>query len=452
MRKLFQLTTLFIVFAAGCRSVLEAQEVSPKASSQDLGSADKIPSTTTVTKVSNATPENKNWIERTKRILEIGIAGLTNAEQKKELLKLRPVVAADDPRFVFAFVLVAMKEKEWASALKNTTEVLERHKDYLPARVANARLLLTQDKKLAAVAELELLAKGLDDTSSAIVSSDQLSFAARFLGLAVGFLEGPGKESIKATTLQALIAETDKISPAHQGPFSEARMAVMSEYETLVDKGEQALADLRQGKVEDAEDRRKELELQVAKTEAEAIAAKKQIESNWATTTTRWNVVWSNCQSLRQSAITWQSNRDQAARSIATLRQPRVDKNGNVDRNDESRYLAEQQRLNIRIADIDGRLGRLSADYNLAIQNGMAIEKQMNAIQVQAQQLGMTLAAMNGSFVQADQFIKAKEKSAKKIDPKLSGSKLRQARAFSTYDDFNFHKEQTLLADTLPKE
>lgn len=71
---------------------------------------------------------------------------------------------------------------------------------------------------------------------------------------------------------------------------------------------------------------------------------------------------------------------------------------------------------------------------------------------VQAKRLGMTLAAMSGSFTQADQFLKAKEKSAKKVDTKLSGSKLRQARAFSTYDDFNFHKEQTLLVDTFPKD
>ena len=138
MRKLFQIVSFIIVITAECLSVLEAQDIE--------------------------TLENKNWIERTKRLLEIGIEGLTNVEQKNELAKLRPAVAADDPRYVFAFVLVAMKEKEWAIALKSTSEVLERHKDYLPARIANARLLLTQDKKLAAVTELELLAKGLDDT------------------------------------------------------------------------------------------------------------------------------------------------------------------------------------------------------------------------------------------------------------------------------------------------
>ena len=153
MRKLFQIASLFVVLTAESVSVLEAQDVSSKVTAQDL--------------------MDKNWVERAKRILEISVAGLTNAKQKAELVKLKPS-ADDDPRYVFAFVLVAMKEKQWASALKNTTEVLERHKDYIPARVAQARLLLTQDKKLVAVTELELLAKGLNSTSD-MVSSDQLS-------------------------------------------------------------------------------------------------------------------------------------------------------------------------------------------------------------------------------------------------------------------------------------
>ncbi len=264
MRNLFQLIAFSIVFSVEfSRTVLSQDSNSPVS-----GATVRNPS------VPSNSDLNKNWVERAKRILEIGELGLTTEELKKELVKLKPN-PDDDPRYVFAFVLVAMKEKQWSSAQKFTKDILERHKDYTPARVAKARMLLTLDQKLATVPELELLAKGLD-AHSINVSSDQFSFAARFLGLAVGFLEGPGKESIKATALKALISDTEKVSQSFQGPFSETRLAVGNEYETLVEKGEKALRDLRQNKVEDAQEKRKELETQRAKTEADAEAARRQ--------------------------------------------------------------------------------------------------------------------------------------------------------------------------------
>ncbi len=454
MLKLLQITSFFIFFAIERVCVLEAQNVGSKATSPDLGLA-KPRSTAAAGKevVSSEIKVSDNWIERTKRVLEIGVGGLTTTKQKAELLKLIPK-ADDDPRYGFAFVLVAMKEKQWNSALKNTTEILERHQDYIPARVAHARLLLSQDKKPAAVAELERLAKGLN-ASSDMVSPDQLSFAARFLGLAVGYLEGPGKESIKPikpTALQALIAETDKITSSFQVPFSQARLSVASEYETLVEKGENAHTELRQGLAEEVQDKRDELESQRAKTESEAEAAKKQLESNWAIAAANWNAAWSKCQNLMGLFNNLQSERGTVATRIARLRQPNVGKNGNVDPNDQRRYQNEKSQLDFQIATIEGRLNLVSAEYGVAQRNGMVIEAHMNALQFQAKSLGMTFAAMSGSFAQAEQFLKAKEKSAKKVATKLFGSKLKQACAFSTYDDFNFHKEQSLLVDTLPKD
>ncbi|MEQ1828916.1 MAG: hypothetical protein ABL921_23340 [Pirellula sp.] len=449
MLKLFQIAFSCVMFSVEHICILEAQESGSKATSPDSGSSKRGITAAKETKSASESQESE-WTQRAKRILEIGIAGLTN-EHKAELVKLKPS-ADDDPRYVFAFILVAIKEKQWASAQKYTAEILERHNDYLPARVAQARLLLTQDKKLDAVTELELLAKGLDTTSSDLVSSDQRSFAARFLGLAVGYLEGPGKESIKATTLQALIAETDKISSSHQGPFSQARLSVANEYETLVEKGEQALAELRQGLVDDAQEKRNELESQRAKTEAEAEAARKQLESNWATAAAAWNLAWSKCQSSKQIASSLQAQRGNLASSIALLRRPKADKDGNVDRTDERRYLDAKRRLDSEISKIDFQLNRTITEYEVAQRQGMVIENQMNALRVQAKRLGMTLATMSGSFAQADQILKTKEKSAKKVETKLSGNKLRQARAFPTYDDFSFHKEQTLLIDMLPKD
>ncbi len=440
MLKLFQTIVLSIVlFVEFSHPMLSQELITPVSGATDKNA--------TVPIISDG---NKSWVERARRTLEIGEFGLTTAELKKELVKLKPN-SDDDPRYVFAFVLVAMKEKQWASAQKYTKDILERHKDYIPARVAKARMLLTQNQILPTVPELELLAKGLD-APNINVSSDQLSFAARFLGLAVGYLEGPGKESIKATALKALISETDKISQSNYGPYSEARLAVGNEHETFVEKGEKALNDLRKDKAEDAQERRKDLESQRAKTEADAETAKRQLESHWADATASWNVAWSRCQNLSQSSNFLLAKRGGFESSIASLQQPKVDKNGNIDRNDERRYQDLKQQYCSEIAILDGQLGGLSAQYGIAKQNGIDIENKMNIIRVEAQRLGMTLAVMNGSFATADKIVGRKEKEAKKVESKLSASKLRQARAFSTYDDFNFHKEQALLIDTFPKD
>jgi hypothetical protein len=51
-----------------------------------------------------------------------------------------------------------------------------------------------------------------------------------------------------------------------------------------------------------------------------------------------------------------------------------------------------------------------------------------------------------------DRLIRGKEEAAKKAELKTTAGRMRKARTFSTYDDFNFYKEQSLLLDALPKE
>ena len=259
MSKLIGMTCLAMLFSDGFWSTINAQEIPDKAKSESSALLDEEPSldeprgdkSSSTTATQNA--GDKNWNLRAKRILEIGGETFADANQKnkayKELGSLKPS-SDSDPRYSYAFILVAMKEKQWSSAQKLVTELLECHEDYLPARAAKARMLLTLEKKLAAVAELELLAKGLE-SSSTIVSDDQLTEAARFLGLGVGYFEGPGKDSIKATALQALIATADEIPQSLQEPYSQARLAIENEYQVLMEKGEDALAAHKQEIAED---------------------------------------------------------------------------------------------------------------------------------------------------------------------------------------------------------
>jgi len=243
------------------------------------------------TKTEGVAVEKTDWIARTRRILEIGgeerLSPAKKAEAYKELAALKPS-DDEDPRSVFAFVLVAIVEKQWSSAQNHATELLERHRDYVPARVANARLFLVLDKKLPAIAELESLARELASPSS-IVTADQMTAAAAFLGLAVGYFEGPGKESVKATALKELVAVSEKIPQTLKDAFTQARSAVSEEYRVLVEQGEEALKELRDGLAKDAEQMRANLEAEREKTREEAEKNKRNLESNFAQVKSKWD-------------------------------------------------------------------------------------------------------------------------------------------------------------------
>jgi hypothetical protein len=442
MRNPLRIALFVAVLTLARIDVLNAQAVKPELGQTKVATADA------------GELSSDGWVVRAKRILEIGSEERTTADQKKqayrELAALKPK-PEDDARYLFAFVLIAMHEKQWPSAQKDVTSLLDQHENYVPARAAKARMLLTLDKKLAAIAELEILAKGIG-APAANVSPDQLSHAAQFLGLAIGYFEGPSKDSIKATTLQGLIDQTDKIPEELKVAFEKARRTVASEYHVLVDKGEKALEELRRDLTEDAQRKRSELESQRAKTEEDAEAAKREIESDWAKAKATWDTAWQKCQNLVQNVNALQIERSQLVNSLALLQKPNVNPNGNIDRLDEQRYLDAKRRIDAQITNVDLRINGFAAQYDIANRNGMLIESQMNAIRGRAQRLGMELAALNGSFANADKQIRTKEQLAQKADPKLSAGKLRQARAFSTYDDFNFHKEQALLVEALPGE
>lgn len=400
-----------------------------------------------------ATSADRAWVNRTRRILEIGNEVRTTNEERtkayKELELLKPK-DNDDARLSFAFLLVAMLEKQYPQAQARAVEMLKSDSYFVPARVANARMLLIADKKLPAIAELELLAKGLG-SPSAIVSQDQLIAAASFLGLAVGYLEGPSKESVKPTSLKALIAVAEKIPTSLLEVFSQSRSLVGEEYQVLMEKGEEALNELRTTSAQKADEMRAQLEASKEQTMKEVEATKQRLESSFAQSQSAWNSAWSQSQAISRSVNLLQTQQSQFITSLSLLRPPRIDENGNVDRNDELRYLGEKRRIDNAIFNLDTQINQLSLQYDQIQRIGIAAENRMNFLRQQGQLLGMNLSSQNESFAKVDRIIRGKEEAAKKAEAKTSAGKLRKARSFSTYDDFNFYKEQAMLLETLPK-
>ena len=398
--------------------------------------------------------EKTDWVAKAKRILEIGGEDRKTEDRKakayKELASLKPS-ADGDPRSVYAFILVGMVEKQWQNAQKYSAELLERNENYIPARASNIRTLLMLDKKLPAIAEMETLAKGLA-TASPNVTPDQLESAARFLGLAVGYFEGPAKELVKATALNALLATTEKIPQTLKGPFSEARSAIGEEYRMLVDNGEEALKKLRGDASKDAEQKQAELEADRKKIQENAAAAKQSLELKWNQSKANWDRVWAQCQEYSRNANILQVQINQIENNRSLFPAPVPDKQGKVDPVAQQQYLRSKAQADTQVTTLSLQLNQLSTQYDVASRNGMVIENQMNVLRNEAEKQGMTLAAQSDSFAKLEKMVRGKaQKEAKKAEPKLSGAKLKHARAFTTYDDFNFHKEQSLLIDSFPE-
>ena len=102
MRRLFQTIALTIVLFVEFSQTMLSQESSTPFS----GATDKNPT------VPSSSDGNKSWVKRARRILEIGELGLATEELKKELVQLKPS-SDDDPRYAFAFVLVALRHSDW---------------------------------------------------------------------------------------------------------------------------------------------------------------------------------------------------------------------------------------------------------------------------------------------------------------------------------------------------
>ena len=440
-------------------ATLDAQDIDSPAAVQNPPSVDS-PAAKPETAI---TPEEKSdgaaildaaWMMRARRILEIGSEVRTTTEERtiayKELAELKPK-ENDDPRLIYAFILVAMLDKHLPEAQTRAAEMLKSDTYYVPVRAANARLLLLLDKKLPAIAELESLAKGLGSPST-VVSQDQLVAAASFLGLAVGYLEGPAKESIKPTHLKALIAVAEKIPSSLLEIFSQSRAIIGEEYQVLVEKGEDALKELRTSTSKKADEMRAQLAASRDQTLNEVEATKQRLESSFERSQSEWNSAWSQSQAISRIANALWSQQTQFVTSLSLLRPPRIDEHGNVDRNDERRFLNEKRRLDNAIFDLETQLNQLSIQYDQLQSIGIAAENRMNALRLQGQRLGMNLSSQNESFAKMDRLIRGKEEAAKKAEAKTLAGRMRKARSFSTYDDFNFYKEQSLLLDALPKE
>jgi hypothetical protein len=397
-------------------------------------------------------PEALKWQTQARDVLSIvGDDKMPAAKRSaayEELMKIKPS-PKEDTRLQLAYVLLAINQKRNADALKLTEQILSEVDNYAPARAHQARLMLLSFRTSPAIVELESLIEALRDPAPA-ASPAQLEHAARFLGLAIGYFTGPGHESIRPTTLAELAVSAQELPDNLKNAYEASKLAIEEEYRVLTEEGEEALKALREGLEKEAATMREQLEAQRAKAASESEYARMELQTNFTQLSNQWQNAWNASQALSQQGNNLVRRQVQLQASLAALPQPVRDSQGRVDLNDQQRYLAEVSALQGAINSLDYQIFGLANQFDRVRAQGMLTERQMTVLQARAQQYGMTLAMQNESFNRLDNAIRQKEMAAGKAEPKKkTKEQLRRERAFSTYDDFNIHKEKKLLLESI---
>ncbi len=399
-----------------------------------------------------ASPELFAWQTQARDILSIvgddKMPANKRATAYEELMKVKPS-PEEDTRLQLAYVLLAINQKRNPEALKFTEQILSVSSNDVSARALQARLMLLSYKTAPAIVELESLIEALREPSPTS-SPAQLEHAARFLGLAVGYFNGPGRELVRPTTLAELVVAAQELPDPLKNAYEASKLAIEEEYRVLTEEGEEALKALREGLEKEAAAMREQLEAQRTKAANEAEYAKMELQTTFNQLSTQWQNAWNASQTLSQQGGNLIRRQVQLQASLAAIPQPIRDSEGRVDFNDQQRYLAEVGALQGAINALDYQIFNVSSQFDRVRAQGMLIERQIAGLQARAQQYGMNFAMQNESFNRLDNAIRQKEMAASKAEPKKkTKEQLRRERAFSTYDDFNIHKEKKLLLDSI---
>lgn len=397
-------------------------------------------------------PEALKWQTQARDVLAIvgddKMPSIKRAAAYDALMKLKPS-PKEDARLQLAYVLLALNQKRNADALKLTEQILTASDNDAPARAHHARLLLLGFRMAPAIVELESLIEALRDPAPT-ASPAQLEHAARFLGLAVGYFTGPGHDLIRPTALAELVVAAQELPDELKNAYEATKLAIEEEYRVLTEEGEEALKALREGLEKEAAAMRDQLEAQRAKAANDAEYARMELQTNYAQLNNQWQNAWNASQALSQEGNNLIRRQGQLAASLAALPPPFRDSQGRVDPNDQQRYLAEVNALQGALNALDYQIFGVANQFDRVRAQGLLTERQMGVLQARAQQYGMTLAMQNESFNRLDNAIRQKELAAGKAEPKKkTKEQLRRERSFSTYDDFNIHKEKKLLLDSI---
>ncbi len=360
-----------------------------------------------------------------------------------------------DPRVHYARVLLAIELKKTPQALEESAAIIKAFPDYIPGHVARARALLLSSKFDQAIVELEVAAEQLVRPLPATVNEEQAKAAASFIGVFVGYHEGPAPGTVKQLGVTKLLDESDRFASTLKESFEDGRKSVADLHTQLLDQGEEMMDKFRERKAQlegDADKLRQEMQSRKALASQNAEAAQAQLKATFEQKKAEYQRSYTAAMTSMNMYTTLRQQHTALSLQLSALPPPQPDRNGNISQQDVANYQAA-------IAAFTGRLNRLENEmmqnaFNYD-QQSMACKQlnvQLQQLQAESKNLGMQLAYETQKLEQLNVEAKAKNKAANQVAPKKTPGMLRRERAFSTYDDFSYHREKKCLLDGVQGE
>jgi hypothetical protein len=406
-----------------------------------------------------ARAEGPSWKSQAVALFDAGWKPGTDAHvAADDLYAAAKEAAGDDARVEYARALVLIKQRRNDAALEQLDKILKQSPGNLTAMTWKVRLRLHSKKYPAAIVDMEQLAAGaaasLASAKDAAQKTEGLA-AARFLGRAYGFLEGPGelkeiqREELKTALLQHVTGD------AHVA-FEAGRSQVLEQFNAMVRQAEQhktedqekeaqdkkvhqeqvnsqkanleqEVADIGAERTKLRDEQRKEL-AEVSRELRQAETAQSQAESRLATVLRQWNFQISE---RDRWLVAMDAERDPARREVYRIQAAQIDATlGTID---------GERRLR------EGDVARARADRAAADQNRVQVQRRFQSAQ----------AALDKREDSVRKGMNRIGNEQKRIDKPVSSQSSRQrnlnarATAFVTYDEFPLDIEKARLLSAL---
>jgi hypothetical protein len=362
------------------------------------------------------------------------------------LARLKPRPQAD-PRVQYAFLLGLIETRKHREAVELAADLVKRYPEYLPARSLRTRLLLKDHKFEEAFAELEALAQRLSVEQQSEDLSGEGDATCQLLGLAFGYLEGPGRPLFRSTLGEGIKDRVlMNLSIAQRRVFDQHYQMVEAEHRELIASGEKALEATRaktQAEAKRAAEQKARLDNDKQKVEAIAEEARGKLQAEWDKASNEYAKIEASVAGTRARLTVLGNQRTVAGALLATLRQPVAHKDGSFDLDSLLQYNQNALKLQATLTSVDAQLMRNQADLQQALQRGVNLETQLSQIARDGERLGQQFHWQKRDILKQEKKIKAP------ADIKKSSIIKQKEQALATYDDFSYALEKQRLLTSL---
>ncbi|MEX2142715.1 MAG: tetratricopeptide repeat protein [Pirellulales bacterium] len=380
--------------------------------------------------------------------------GLAAAEAIYEELRRE---GRPDPRLMYAFALVQMRNQEYDEAKKLLDLVLAADKHDIAARRARTWVLMITQKYAAALVDLESLVKQVV-AQPADAESDSTRLI-EFAGRVMGFIDGPAASAlqahVRADYRKRLAAP---LSAARRESFDEGYKAVQQRFAELNLDRQQTKADAKAD-----EQRRQERILQELERERADLAKEKSsLQERAEKVAVDLNRELTNLDAQLRPLATRQARLEaQGAAIVREMAGLQVEITRLLELSDLVEEPVEALRLRAEARRLDIALGRYGVDLRALEGESAGVAAQRIALARQRQ------LAVAQQRAHSDR-IERRVAEMRRTERRISGQEDRanqpgggataavvslstRAKAFTTYEDFPFEEERARLLQSLAK-